>query len=371
MDSMKGCLDSLSASRALASGIVERDSGGEVVCVPVADGGEGTAEAMAYGNSKFVKQTSLVTGPMGEKVSAEWYFNEETGTAVIDMAEAAGLNLVEESRRNPLLATTYGVGELIVDAFSKGAKKILLGLGGSATVDGGVGALCAMGFMGRFELEALTPKQTISQQTFHEEFDNLVGKILAGEVELELLCDVDAPFTGERGAARVFGPQKGASAEDVEVLEERLEEIRKMAIESRGIDLNKVPGSGAAGGLAGGLVVFAGGKIVNGASTVLDAIGFDHIIEGADLIITGEGSSDRQTLMGKIPFEILQRGKGKGIPVWLVAGRIADEKDLSEAGFENIININSPDIVKRSNTVGQNPMDPETAEIRLKSIYAS
>lgn len=338
MDSMKGCLDSFSASQAIASGIISHDAAIEVVCVPVADGGEGTAEALAYGNRNCEKQISKVTGPLGEEIKSEWYYVEASGTAFIDMAAAAGLTLVEEDRRNPLQTTTFGVGELIKEAIGKGARKIMLGLGGSATVDGGVGALRAM------------------------------GKIDLEEVELLLLCDVSAPFTGERGAARVFGPQKGASMEDVEVLEERLEEIRSRVKESRGIDLNEVPGSGAAGGLAGGLLAFAGGKIVKGASVILDAIGFDDIIEGADLIVTGEGSSDCQTLMGKIPYEILQRGKRKNVPVWLVAGHIADEEALSEAGFERIICINSPEIVRNSNTVGQNPMDPKVASRRLRAF---
>ncbi len=350
MDSMKGCLDSLSASRALADGIARHFDDAEVICVPVADGGEGTAAAMAFGNDRFVRQSSLVTGPLGDVVSAEWYLDEETGTAVIDMAAAAGLNLVEESRRAPLKATTYGVGELILEAVSKGAKKILLGLGGSATVDGGIGAI-----------QALTKRQT----------DSVIESLKKGEIELDLLCDVVAPFTGERGAARVFGPQKGASTEDVEMLEERLEDIRRMALESRGIDLNEVPGSGAAGGLAGGLMAFAGGRIVKGAEAVLAAIGFNQIIEGADLIITGEGSSDRQTLMGKIPFEILQRGKMKGVPVWLVAGRVSDEDALLQAGFERVICINSPVNIERSGTAGLEDMEPEVAKTRLSSILNS
>ncbi|MDE6562159.1 MAG: glycerate kinase [Muribaculaceae bacterium] len=361
MDSMKGCLDSLSASRAIASGIIGQEAEVEVICVPVADGGEGTAAALAFGNCNCEKQKSQVSGPLGEEIKVEWYYDEESGTAFIDMAAAAGLALVEESKRDPLRASTFGVGELIMEAVGKGARKVMLGLGGSATVDGGLGALQAMGLI---EPEALTPKQTTQEET-----DTFIKKAGKWGIKLELLCDVVAPFTGERGAARVFGPQKGASAEDVEVLEDRLEEIRRKVKESRGIDLNEVPGSGAAGGLAGGLMAFAGGRIVKGASVVLDTIGFDDIIDGADLIITGEGSSDRQTLMGKLPFEILQRGKRKGIPVWLVAGRVSDEDALLDAGFEKIICINSPEIVVKSNTLGQNPMDPKTGKRRLSYVW--
>lgn len=358
MDSLKGCLDSLSASRALAAGLSGQNADVEVVCVPVADGGEGTAEALTFGHSNCEKQISDVTGPLGHKIKAEWYLDKKSATAFMDMAAAAGLALVEESNRNPIHTTTFGVGELILEAVEKGANKIMLGLGGSATVDGGLGALRAMGLI---EPETLAPEQTVQRET-----DSFIEK--KGKIELLLLCDVSAPFTGDRGAARVFGPQKGASAEDVEVLDERLEEICGLVKKIRGIDLNDVPGSGAAGGLAGGLMAFAGGRIVEGASVVLDAIGFDDIIEGADLIITGEGSSDSQTLMGKIPYEILQRGKRKNIPVWLVAGRVEDEEALLKAGFEKIICINSPDIMRRSNTDGKDPLAPEVAARRLSSI---
>ncbi|MDE5793602.1 MAG: glycerate kinase, partial [Muribaculaceae bacterium] len=166
----------------------------------------------------------------------------------------------------------------------------------------------------------------------------------------------------------IFGPQKGASDEDVKILEDGMENIRKLLYKKTGIDLNTKPGSGAAGGAAGGMMALAGGEIKNGASILLDLAGFDDDIEGADLIVTGEGSSDRQTLMGKIPFEILQRGKRKGIPVWLVAGRVADKQALLDAGFERVICINSPDIVARSGTIGKNPMVPEVAARRLASI---
>ncbi|MDE7095951.1 MAG: glycerate kinase, partial [Muribaculaceae bacterium] len=171
MDSMKGCLDSLSASRAIASGIVGQDAEIGVVCVPVADGGEGTAEALAFGNSNCEKQVSKVSGPLGKDIMAEWYLDVESCTAFIDMAAAAGLALVEESKRNPLRTTTYGVGELIMEAVGKGASKIMLGLGGSATVDGGLGACQAMGLI---ESKALTPKQTTQEET--DAFIKKIGK---------------------------------------------------------------------------------------------------------------------------------------------------------------------------------------------------
>ncbi len=166
----------------------------------------------------------------------------------------------------------------------------------------------------------------------------------------------------------MFGPQKGADTAGVELLEKGMEKVRKVILRKTAIDLNQFPGSGAAGGAAGSFMTLAGGRIVPGASTLLDLTGFDKDIEDADLIITGEGSSDIQTLMGKIPFEILQRGKHKNVPVWLVAGRIRDREALADAGFEKIICINSPDIVERSATIGKDPMDPDVASRRLGAI---
>lgn len=353
MDSMKGCLSSLDASRSVAVGVMADFPEAYVRYLPVADGGEGTSEALAYESNGYKKICTKVCGPLGEKVSAEWYYDRCGEVAVIDMASAAGITLIEEDDRDPINATTYGVGELIMKAVSLGAKYIYLGLGGSATVDGGMGALMALG-------KNASSMALLGDRDFHT--------IALEGVELVLLCDVDAPFTGERGAARVFGPQKGASEDEVEILEERLEKIRKMALDSKGIDLNQVPGSGAAGGLAGGLVAFAGAKIMPGAATILDLKNFDRELEDSDLIITGEGRSDAQTLMGKLPYEILRRGMRKGIPVWLVAGRVSDEDALLEAGFERVICINSPDIVERSETIGKDPMAPEIAARRLSSI---
>lgn len=368
MDSMKGCLDSLSASRALAVGFRNASDEVEVTCVPVADGGEGTAIALAHGNRNFTRHVSKVTGPLGAEILVEWYLDGKSDTAFIDMAAAAGLALISENERNPLHTTTFGVGELILEAIEAGAKKVMLGLGGSATVDAGLGACQAMGLILLDKEGNELPRPFVGRML--QQLSGVSCRELSyiRDIELLLLCDVNAPFTGLTGAARIFGPQKGASPEEVELLELGMENVRSIIMSEMGLGLNKASGSGAAGGLAGGLMAFAGGKIQKGASLILDVISFDKIIRGADLILTGEGSSDRQTLMGKLPYEILQRGKQKNIPVWLVAGRVNDRKALLEAGFEKIICINSPDIVNRSGTQGQDPMDPEVAAKRLASI---
>lgn len=355
IDSMKGCLGSAEASEACAGGVRDALTGAEVIAVPVADGGEGTAAAIAFSDKAIVRKNSKVSGPDGAMIYAEWWMDAEKTTAYIDLAAAAGLALVPEEKRNPLTATTFGVGQLIMSAVEDGARHIVLGLGGSATVDGGMGACEALGV--RFGVDDI-------------DLSHVDTRIK--ETDLYLACDVTAPFTGENGAARVFGPQKGATPAEVELLEERLVNLRLLILRQFGIDLNGVPGSGAAGGCAGGLMALAGGKIRKGAGLVLDSIGFDRIIAGAGLIVTGEGSADRQTLMGKLPFEILRRGKKFGIPVALVAGRISDGEALKGAGFAAVIDINSEANARMSGTEGKEALDAGVASRRLRtSLQAS
>lgn len=372
MDSMKGCLDSYHASLWVAVGLQEAWSEANVVFTPVSDGGEGMSQMVATGQKGVEFCDCHVKDPLGNSIEAKWLMVNNNGvrSAYIDFASAGGLTLVPEKLRNPLNTTSYGVGQMIKDAINKGMRDIRLGLGGSATVDAGLGALQALGLrlMDTDGNELSRPFRgamlsDVANIEFSDDF-----KRKTADIKLTLLCDVRAPFTGKEGAAHIFGPQKGASDEDVKILEEGMENIRKLIYKKTGIDLNTKPGSGAAGGAAGGLLALAGGEIKKGASTLLDLTGFDDDIEGVDLIVTGEGSSDSQTLMGKIPFEILQRGKRKGIPVWLVAGRVADKQALLDAGFERVICINSPDIVARSGTIGKNPMDAEVAARRLASI---
>ncbi|MDE7345907.1 MAG: glycerate kinase [Muribaculaceae bacterium] len=373
MDSMKGCLSSYYASLYVAGGLEETHPDIKAVFLPVSDGGEGMVEMVANGLRSGDYCHCNVIGPLGEEIESKWYrYKNSAGWhASMEFAAAAGLTLIEENRRNPLHASSYGVGQMINDALKSGIYDIMLGLGGSATVDAGLGALQAMGLRlidteGNILPRPFTGRRLseVADIEFTGPFKERIAKL-----KLTLLCDVDAPFTGAHGAPRVFGPQKGADEEEVKILEEGMEHVRKLIIEKTGIDLNQVPGSGAAGGAGGGLFALAGAHIQKGASTLLDIIGFDNELAGIDLIITGEGSSDRQTLMGKIPFEILQRGKKRNIPVLLVAGRVSDHEELLEAGFHRLICINSPDIVWRSNTIGKDPLDPAVASDRLCSIF--
>lgn len=377
IDSMKGCLGSWEASEACARGVRERIPGVEVVAVPVADGGEGTAAAIAFSREGIKRRNSRVQGPDGREVDAEWWMDEENKKAYMDMASAAGLTLLAEDKRNPMKTTTYGVGQLILAAIDEGAKHIIVGMGGSATVDGGAGACESLGVRFIKNMDYLEPEQNESNTKDALEIggDDIRDIDISGidsrlkDVEILQACDVTAPFTGEKGAARVFGPQKGANPVEVELLETRLGNIREIIMKKFRLDLNAMPGSGAAGGCAGGLVALVGAKIKKGAELVLDSIGLDKIIEDADMIITGEGSADCQTLMGKLPFEILKRGKQKKIPVIIVAGKIEDKEKLEEAGFAKVIDINSEEITLRSNTSGLDAMNPEVASSRLRHIF--
>ncbi len=368
MDSMKGCLDSYHASLWVAAGVQDAFPDAEVRFRPVSDGGEGMSDMVSYSTHKTERIEMVVSGSLGKNVTAEAI---KTGSCVyLDFASAAGLTLVEEKKRNPMDTTSYGVGQMINKMIKSGISDIRIGLGGSGTVDAGLGALQALGLrlLDEKGCELSRPFKggmlaDVADIELTEDFKRKISNL-----KLTLFCDVEAPFTGIEGAARVFGPQKGADETEVDILEKGMERIRMLVLDKTGIDLNSKPGSGAAGGAAGGLMALVGGEIKRGASALLDLTDFDADIEGADLIITGEGGSDRQTLMGKIPYEILLRGMHRNIPVWLVAGRIRDKEALLDAGFEKIICINSPDIVQRSGTLGMNPMDPAVAEKRLSSI---
>lgn len=372
MDSMKGCLDSLEASRAISEGLESIWPGVDVKVVPVSDGGEGMLDMVAAATTGHEVRHCVVTGPLRMPVEARSLLCHEAGrnVAYMDFASAAGLTLIPQERRDPLLTSSYGVGEMIAEAVRAGVKEIRLGLGGSATVDAAFGALQALGLRIYDSKGHLLPSPftgamlgDVARVEESEEFKSLIGS-----VDITLLCDVEAVFTGDTGAARTFGPQKGADAAAVETLEAGMERVRQVALDHGGMDLNRIPGTGAAGGAAGGLVAFAGAKIRKGADYLLDVIGFDSILEGAALVVTGEGASDSQTLMGKIPYVIMKRAKARCIPVWLVAGKVSERESLLAAGFDKVVCINDPEIVGRSHTAGRDPMDPETARRRLHNL---
>ena len=318
-DSFKGTVSSREIC-AIAQRVIPRHFPAcEVVCIPVADGGEGTVDCFIQAmGAQRVEVT--VTNALGEKSAAAYARLDEL--AIIEMAAAAGLSQVG-ARRCPGTATTYGVGELIVHAVGSGCKRILLGLGGSATNDGGCGCAAALG-VGFLDADG---------QSFIPVGDTLgrIGRIdtakaeeLLYGVELTIMCDVTNPLYGPTGAAYVFAPQKGADAEKVKRLDAGLRHFGDVIRSQLGIDVSAMPGAGAAGGMGAGCVALLGGTIQSGIDAVLDVTGFDRQLEGADLVITGEGRIDSQSADGKVISGVARRTRTKGIPLIAIAGGIAD-----------------------------------------------
>ena len=318
-DSFKGTVSSREIC-AIAQRVIPRHFPAcEVVCIPVADGGEGTVDCFIQAmGAQRVEVT--VTNALGEKSAAAYARLDEL--AIIEMAAAAGLPQVG-ARRCPGTATTYGVGELIAHAVGSGCKRILLGLGGSATNDGGCGCAAALG-VGFLDADG---------QSFVPVGDTLgrIGRIdtaraeeLLRGVEITIMCDVTNPLYGPAGAAYVFAPQKGADAEKVKSLDAGLRHFGDVIRSQLGIDVSAMPGAGAAGGMGAGCVALLGGTIQSGIDAVLDVTGFDRQLEGADLVITGEGRIDSQSADGKVISGVARRTRAKGIPLIAIAGGIAD-----------------------------------------------
>lgn len=336
-DSFKGSLSACEVAGCCTNAISEVNPVCEVVSLPLADGGEGTVDALAESFGGRIIEIE-VSGPLGYPVLARYALSGDGREAVMEMAQAAGLYLIDEKDRNPLLTSSFGVGEMIKDAAKRGCRKIYMGIGGSATNDGGMGMLNALGFRfidkdgnnlyGRGEdLEKLKEIQ-LEDPDFN-----------LRDVEFVVACDVDNPFIGERGAAYVFAPQKGADPDMVERLDKGMKNFADVVEDQLDVEFRNIPGSGAAGGLGGALYAFLGAKLQSGIDMVLDAIDFDEKIKGADLIISGEGSVDRQSLMGKVPSGVLKRAKVQNLPVVVIAGQVKDSKELNEAGFAAVFPI--------------------------------
>jgi len=337
IDSFKGCLSSIEAERAAKEGVLSVFPQCEVVCVPVADGGEGMLEALLSATSG--QQISLqAPGPLMEMRQTCYGITADGHTALIEVAAISGLPLVAKEKRNPMNTTTYGVGKLIADALLRGCRDFIIGLGGSATNDAGLGMLQALGF--RFldkEGHLLGRGGRILADVASVDFSQVHP--LLKEAHFKVACDVANFFYGKEGAAYVFAPQKGADEAMVVALDAGLQSLSRVIFEATGKDVSKIHGAGAAGGMGGSMVAFLNASLQPGIRLLLDTIHFTDIIRGADLIITGEGHADRQTLMGKVPYGILEVAKRQQVPVVLIAGRISDEALLHQAGFRGVFSI--------------------------------
>ena len=338
IDSFKGSLTSMEAGQAAARGIRRAVPEAEIVVRPLADGGEGTVTSLVEGMGGEY-QTVTVTGPLGEPVESRYGIIRETLTGVVEMSSAAGLTLVPEKKRNPLFTTTYGVGEMIKDAIGKGCRRFIVGIGGSATNDGGAGMLQALGF-GLLDQEGNPiPFGAEGLKSLHRIDDSTVLPQLK-ECQFLVACDVTNPLCGERGCSAVYGPQKGAEAEMINQMDQWLYRYAKLAGESFSHADPDFPGTGAAGGLGFAFLTFTNAVLESGLQIVLRETGLKSYIKDADLFLTGEGRLDSQTAMGKAPVGAAKLAKQYGIPVAAFGGSVAEDgKICNEHGIDALFPI--------------------------------
>jgi glycerate kinase len=346
-DKFKGTLDAREVAQNIARGLLDVLPDAEIEIMPMADGGEGTAEAIcaARGCSWLACKAH---DPLGREIDARYGWIDQQKLAVMEMSEASGMGRLSQTERDPLRATTFGVGEMISDAVTRGAREIIIGLGGSATNDGGFGMACALGY--RF---FSTERELTGAVSDLQSLTKIERPVVAGgppanltiqpvglPLQLNIIAAVDVknPLLGENGATRVFGPQKGASKSDLNNLERALNRLADVVAREFGFNYRDQPGAGAAGGLGFGLLSFCGAKIRPGFEVVAEAVELRRKVNDADLVITGEGSLDRQTLEGKTPAGVARLARALGKPVFAIVGRGTDDRevrDLFDGVYEN------------------------------------
>lgn len=338
-DSFKGCLSALQVCDALERGVLRAVPDAETVKAPMADGGEGTVEALVDATGGRYS-TERVVGPLGVPTQARFGVLGDSETAVIEMAAASGLPLVPPARRNPLLTTTFGTGQLIKAALDLGCRKFIIGIGGSATNDAGAGMAQALGarMVDAHGAEIVRASGGRLADIVHIDVAQLDDRL--SESQVRVACDVDNPLFGETGAAHVYGPQKGATPEIVALLDTGLQHFAALLKKDLGADVTDVPGAGAAGGLGAGLMAFCHATLQRGVDIVIDVVRLDERMRGADLVITGEGRIDRQTSHGKTPHGVARVAGENGIPVVAVGGSVdITAHDLHDAGFDAVFSI--------------------------------
>lgn len=358
IDSLKGSLSSIEAGQAIAEGIRKADAKADVVIRPLADGGEGTVEALVCGMNGTLQHVK-VTGPLGEPVVCEYGIIDETKTAVIEMSGAAGITLVPDAKRNPLYTTTYGVGEVIRDAIEKGCRRFIVGIGGSATNDGGIGMLQALGYGFLNKDGEQVPFGAIGLKELETITDTYVLPELA-ECEFKIACDVTNPLCGENGCSAVYGPQKGANPSMIMEMDKWLRYYAALSREKfPKANLNE-PGTGAAGGLGFAFLTFTNAVLESGIKIVLEETKLESFVKDADVVVTGEGRLDFQTAMGKAPVGVAGLAKKFDIPVLAFAGSVT--KDATECN-KNGIDAFFP--ILRGISTLEEAMKPENAKQNL------
>jgi len=339
-DSFKGSMSAVTAAGAIAEGLRRGFGSDEITVVemPLADGGEGTVEALVRGTGGTLRRVP-VHDPLMRPIEATYGNLGDGETAAIEMAAASGLTLITDDERNPLIASTYGTGELVRDALMQGVTKLVIGIGGSATNDAGAGAMSALG--ARFLDDSgngLPPGGAALAKL--AAIDMTGFSVPAGDVEVRVACDVTNPLCGPTGASAVFGPQKGATPEMVAMLDYALANFARVVERDLGRSIADLPGAGAAGGLGGALAAFLNANLVSGIDLVLDAAGFEDAVAGASLVITGEGRIDEQTAHGKTIAGVLKRNKGRGVPTVALAGSVSgDLSELYDLGLTSAFSI--------------------------------
>ncbi len=368
-DSFKGSIGSAAVCDAIEQGILKEIPQATIIKVPLADGGEGTVDALVF-NSGGRFLTEKVTDPLGNKITARYGIMGDKTTAVIEMAEASGLMLIPKQKRNPAITTTRGTGELIKAAINQGCERIILGLGGSATNDYGVGALQALGFSFKdsqnleigFGCHELMRVETVETS----------GKLSAlNHVEFVIASDVDNPLLGKQGATHVYARQKGAIKKDLPQLEDALAHINTIVEQARGQSVQEIPGAGAAGGFGAGVLAFLHGEIVSGANLIMDIIGFKQLFETntIDLVITGEGSIDSQTVHGKLPVRVAEIAKRLSVPVIAIVGSKGDGFEaVFESGIDAVYSLCDGDISREESIANPVKSLVQTSKKMIHSI---
>lgn len=362
-DKFKGALNARDVAENIAEGVHEVLPDAEIEIAPMADGGEGTAEAIceARGGSWLKCKAH---DPIGREIEARYAWIEDGNLAVMEMSEAGGMRRLSENERDPIRATTFGVGEIILDAKNRDAHEIIIGLGGSATNDGGWGMARALGYRFDYEQEQEKDRERaadLADLCRIEKPQNLnLPKIVAA-------VDVRNPLLGDNGATQVFGPQKGATNDELKVLEQALTRLANVVAEDFGFDYRDKPGAGAAGGLGFGLMSFCGATIQPGFDVVAEAVGLESKMKDADVVITGEGSLDRQTLEGKTPAGVARLARKLGKKVFAIVGRDKGDRHVAEL-FDEVYELARPDMSEKEQMKQAGELLREKAQELAKSL---
>jgi glycerate kinase len=352
-NAFKNSMTAQVAAEAIREGFNQSSLTCTTECFPIADGGDGTAE-LIINKLKGSVIPMQVNDPLGRVINSSFGLIDNGQTAVIEMADASGLRLLNADELNPLVATSYGTGQMIAKALDMGVKKIIIAMGGSATIDGGTGILLALGarFLDKEYNELINLPKTLSQLHYVDLY-SLDTRLAT--CEIIVLCDVDNKLLGDTGAAAVFGPQKGASADEVKLLEEGLTRLYEVTLKHLDKDIAAIKYGGAAGGASAGIYAYLNAKLVNGIDYFMEITSFNEALEKATLVITGEGSIDEQTLQGKGPYGVANRAKAKNIPVIGIAGKIPLETNEKLNEYFNVLL-----------AIGNEPTDIPTALKRTK-----